>query len=574
MTMSSNLTARNVHLTRWLRAIAFAVLVILPASAAERNLTPPAGAEPQAANPSQEILKPEELEALVAPIALYPDTLLALILMASTYPLEVVQAERWVSQNGSLKGDQLKAAVDKQPWEESVRSLAATPSVLTMMSTQLEWTKKLGDTALAQEADLMDAVQRLRSKAYANKKLESNKQQTVTVSNVKPSPSGSSTAQQSQTPSAGATQPTQSQPRPVITIASTQPDTVHVPYYDPGVVYGAWPYPAYPAYYWPPPGYIAAGVVATGLAFGAGYALGRWASGGYWGGAGVNWNNNNLIINNSGNRFQHRPEHRHGVRYNNPGVAQKFGGNRPSGSQSRMDFRGHSGKQVLQPKIGQQPKAVARQQPKGGKGQQAKAGQQPKGGMGQQAKGGMGQQPKGGMGQQVAGGMGQPKGGMGQGGGMGQPKAATRGPSPGASGPRRDSAMNIQPGRSASQHANRGRSSFAQAAGGRPGGFSGGGPRGGRGAGGRRSDVALKHNIGLLGHLDNGLGFYRFEYVGSSIAYVGVMAQEVQLVRPSAVTRGGDGYLRVYYGRLGLPFQTYDQWVASGARIPSLPTRH
>jgi len=107
----------------------------------------------------------------------------------------------------------------------------------------------------------------------------------------------------------------------------------------------------------------------------------------------------------------------------------------------------------------------------------------------------------------------------------------------------------------------------------RAGGGGGGGGRGG-GGGGRRSDVTLKHDITLLGHLDNGLGFYRFSYVGSDKAYVGVMAQEVQTVMPEAVVRGRDGYLRVFYEKLGLEFQTYDRWVASGAQLPTARTRH
>ena len=102
------------------------------------------------------------------------------------------------------------------------------------------------------------------------------------------------------------------------------------------------------------------------------------------------------------------------------------------------------------------------------------------------------------------------------------------------------------------------------------GGFRGGGGRGG----GRRSDIALKHDIVLLGHLDNGLGFYRFSYNGSSETYVGVMAQEVQAVMPQAVQRGRDGYLRVNYDRLGLDFQTYDQWLASGASVPAGTAAH
>ena len=131
----------------------------------------------------------------------------------------------------------------------------------------------------------------------------------------------------------------------------------------------------------------------------------------------------------------------------------------------------------------------------------------------------------------------------------------------------------------------RGGGGFAAGGGGfRGSGFGGGGFRGGGGGGfrgggggfggGRRSDIALKHDIHLLGSLDNGLGFYRFSYNGSDRAYVGVMAQDVQSVMPDAVTRGEDGYLRVYYGRLGLKFQTYDQWIAAGARVPAAARIH
>src|SRR6516162_4404450 len=137
-------------------AAVLAFLVLLPAGVMAQTPPPPAS--------SQEPLKPEELEALVAPIALYPDTLLAEVLMASTYPIEVVQADRWLTANKNLKEDQLKAAADKQPWDGSVKSLVATPSVLTMMSSKLDWTQKLGDAFLAQQTDVMDAIQRLRTK--------------------------------------------------------------------------------------------------------------------------------------------------------------------------------------------------------------------------------------------------------------------------------------------------------------------------------------------------------------------------------------------------------------------------
>jgi hypothetical protein len=111
--------------------------------------------------------------------------------------------------------------------------------------------------------------------------------------------------------------------------------------------------------------------------------------------------------------------------------------------------------------------------------------------------------------------------------------------------------------------------------GGRGGGFGGGRGGGGRGGGGRRSDMRLKHDIVLLGRLDDGLGYYRFVYNGGHTAYVGVMAQQVQTVMPEAVTRGPDGYMRVSYDRLGLPFETYEQWVESGAHLPSVkPAAH
>ncbi|MGB6661216.1 MAG: DUF3300 domain-containing protein, partial [Xanthobacteraceae bacterium] len=303
----------------------------------DQQLPAPQASAPTAA-PAQQLLSAGQLDALVAPIALYPDALLSEILMASSYPLEVIEADRWAQANKNLKGDALKAAVGQQSWDDSVKSLVATPSVLDMMSDKLSWTQQLGDAVLAQQPDVMDAIQRLRAKAQANNKLVSNQQQTVS---------------------------TQSQDgRQVIVIAPTQPDTLYVPYYDPSVVYGQWPYPSYPPYYWPAPGYIAAGVIATGLVFGAGYALGRWASGGnYWGG-GFNWGGNNINANRNininninrgnGNNWVHNPAHRQGVRYSNANVAAKFGGNRNvgGGAQNRIDFRGRAGNQVLNPGAG------------------------------------------------------------------------------------------------------------------------------------------------------------------------------------------------------------------------------
>jgi uncharacterized protein DUF3300 len=289
------------------------------------------------AQTSNTTLKPEQLEQLVAPIALYPDALVAEILMASTYPLEVVEADRWAKQNKGLKGDALKQAADKQTWDDSIKSLTATPDVLDMMSSKLDWTQNLGNAVLAQQPDIMDAIQRLRTKAQANGKLQSTTQQKV------------STATQAN--------------KQVIVIEPAEPNVVYVPYYNPAVVYGAWPYPAYPPYYFAPPGYIAGAAIATGLAFGAGFAVGAWAAGGHYWGGGFNWGNNNININRqvninninvNNNNWRHNPDHRGGVRYNNDKVAKEFGQHRQGGDQ-RMDFRGRDGKQVLNPSNDRRP---------------------------------------------------------------------------------------------------------------------------------------------------------------------------------------------------------------------------
>ena len=151
--------ARGARMIKMIiRALAVASLFLMTPGAMAQT---PGSAAP---GDQSQLLKPEQLDALVSPVALYPDTLLAEVLMASTYPLEVVEAERWVQENKGLKGDQLKAAVDKQSWEDSVKSLTATPEVLDMMSKQINWTRQLGDAVLAQQADVMDAVQRLVTK--------------------------------------------------------------------------------------------------------------------------------------------------------------------------------------------------------------------------------------------------------------------------------------------------------------------------------------------------------------------------------------------------------------------------
>lgn len=514
-----------------LRKLVYAILVLMASSfvtaVAQTNVTPAA---------QDELLKPKELDSLVAPIALYPDALLATVLMASTYPLEVVQADRWVKGNSKLKPDAQKAAVAKEDWDESVKSLVAVPDVLDTMSTQIDWTQKLGDAVLAQQADVMDAVQRLRSRAEANNKLTTTSQQRVVRT---AGPSG----------------------QQVIAIEQTNPDTLYVPYYDPNVVYGDWSDVSYPPYYFGYPSYYGAGWLATGLAFGAGWALGRWATGrNLWGGS-INWSNNinNINVNRprvnplAGNNWRHRPEHRGNVGYNNSNVAQRFGnnGNR-QGVQNRMDFRGNSGKQVLNPggdrrgagntvgsgnRVSTRPSTGA-----GGNRTAARPSTRPSGG------------------RQTAG-----RGNV-------QHNRSARGPSHAA---RQSLASRGGGGGRQVSRGGGGGTRMASAGGGmRMGGggmrAGGGGHRGGggRGGGGRRSDIELKHDIALIGYLDNGLGFYRFSYNGSNRAYVGVIAQEVLQVIPEAVTRGPDGYLRVQYDKLGVPFQSYEQWIRTGARVP------
>ena len=479
------------------RLLLFAAVVFAPIAAMAQSSNSPA---PNTS--TQQRLKAEELDALVAPIALYPDPLLAEVLMASAYPLEVVQAERWLQANKNLKGGRLEAAVDKQSWDASVKSLIATPSVLEMMSDKLDWTQKLGDAIVAQQPDVMDAIQRLRGKAQANNKLTSTKQQTVTVSQV--------------------------QGKQAIAIEPTDPDTVYVPYYNPGVVYGSWPYPDYPPYYWPPPPYLGAGLLATGIAFGAGYALGAW-SGNYWNG-GVNWSGggNNITVNPPGNRPGGRPSHPISGPGNKwqPRVEHRQGVGNRGGRQPQREFRGNRGRQVLKP------------------------GTKPGGG-----RANLGERHRPSQGARVS--------------HRAQTKRSSARPSHRAGGVQHR-------GRAAAPRARGGRTGLGGRGGGgggglraRGGGGRGGGGRGGGGrGGGRRSDLRLKHGIVLLGHLDDGLGFYRFSYNGSNKAYVGVIAQEVQQVMPQAVTRTRDGYLSVYYDKLGLKFESYDRWIRSGGQIP------
>jgi uncharacterized membrane protein YgcG len=275
--------------------------------------------------PGQKPFKPEEIEQIVAPIALYPDPLLAQVFMASTYPLEVVEAARWVAANPQMKGEALEAAMQKQSWDPSVKSLTAFPPVITMMSDKLDWTQKLGDAFLAQQADVMDAVQRLRAKAQAEGTLETNQQQKVVVEPE---------------PGAGGEQTT------IIKIEPADPQVIYVPTYNPTVVYGAWPYPAYPPYYYYPPGYAA---TASLISFGVGMAVGAavWGDCNWgWGHGDVdidvnNYNNFNRT-NISNKKWEHNVDHRKGVQYRDQRTQDRYGKVSRPGVDSREAFRGRA----------------------------------------------------------------------------------------------------------------------------------------------------------------------------------------------------------------------------------------
>jgi hypothetical protein len=278
------------------------VFGLASAPARAQNAATPAQAQ------TEQNLSEGQIEQLVAPIALYPDSLLTQMLMASTYPLEVVEAARWSHDNAAVKGAALQDAMQAQSWDPSVKALTAVPQTLLMMNDKLDWTQQLGDAFLAQQQDVLAAVQKLRAEAQAAGNLQSTPQQVVTLA---PAPTDVAAS---------------GMPRPVV-IEPVNPDVYHVPVYDPAVAYGAWSYPDYPPFYWSPPGFVASNVVS----FAAGVAVGA----AIWGQC--DWWHNNVIINvNRFNVFNHanvtndtwnhNPEHRHGVPYRNASVAARFGG--------------------------------------------------------------------------------------------------------------------------------------------------------------------------------------------------------------------------------------------------------
>ena len=443
----------------------------------------------QGGGPQDQAFKPEELEQIVAPVALYPDPLLAQVFMASTYPLEVVEAARWLQQNEKLQGSQRDEALKQQTWDDSVKSLVAFPQALNMMNDKLDWTQKLGDAFLGQQKDVMDAVQRLRAKAQAEGNLKSTKEQTVSVEQAPAAaPAPAPPAGQPAAPPATSPQTT------VIKIEPANPQVVYVPTYNPTVVYGAWPYPAYPPYYYYPPGYAAATFAAGVISFGVGMAVGSALWGGCnWGHGNVDVNVNrynnftsNVNVQNARNQltarsasaggdqsWSHDPEHRRGTQYRDPSTQQRFGKGDQAGLQAREQFRGRAeeGRREIQRDGADQ----FRQQGLGDRGGQ---GQGQAGGLGDRGGGGdrpgAGPGDRGGQGQRQAGGLGDHGGG-----------GAVAGSGHGASG---GAFTGVGNGAQARDSGSRGRASISQSRGGAGGGFQGGGRAGGggHGGGGRR----------------------------------------------------------------------------------------
>ncbi|HFI5659196.1 MULTISPECIES: DUF3300 domain-containing protein [Klebsiella] len=205
-----------------------------------------------AAQPVTTTYTPAQIDQWVAPIALYPDNLLSQVLMASTYPSNVVQAVEWSQDNPTMKGDAAVQAVANQPWDPSVKSLVAFPSLLALMGENAPWVENLGNAFLAQPQAVMDSVQRLRAIAQQTGTLKSTPQQKVITATRSAAPApATSTATASRSSSSSAV--TSSAPAQVIKIESTNPNVVYVPAYNPSVVYGTWPDTAYPPVYLPPP---------------------------------------------------------------------------------------------------------------------------------------------------------------------------------------------------------------------------------------------------------------------------------------------------------------------------------
>jgi len=265
-----------------------------------------------------------ELDQAMAPVALYPDSLLSQILMAATYPDQVAEAAAWSKANPDAKGDDAVKAVEHKAWDPSVASLVAFPQVLAMMGDKPDWVKQMGDAFLAEPDTVMDTVQTLRKKAKDAGNLSTSSQQTVTED---------TSAQQT-----------------IIKIESADPQVIYVPTYNPTIVYGTWWWPAYPPYYWPPPpGYGFAVGIASGIGFGIGIAITNSIWGGFdWHHHDVNINvnrynninvNRKLDVTQNNVSWKHNSINRQGAPYADRQSQQKYA-QKMAGADERQNFRG------------------------------------------------------------------------------------------------------------------------------------------------------------------------------------------------------------------------------------------
>ncbi len=288
---------------------------------------PPAAAQQEKQAPK---LSADQIDSLVAPIALYPDPLLSQTLVASTYPLELIQAQQWLKKNSSLKGDALTQAVEKQDWDPSVQAMAAFPDLVKRMTEDITWTTNLGNAFLAQQEDVMDSVQRLRLKAKEAGKLATSEQQTVTTKVV--------------------------ETKTIVVIQPVSTQVVYVPTYSPTVIWGPMYYPYPPIYY--PPYYAGAALFTFGVGVAIGASMhGGWGYGCGWGHGGgntvvINNNNtyvknsntkNNVNVNNTTSNWQHNSQHRGGAPYADKSTANKYGGSARGDSMSTRQTQARSG---------------------------------------------------------------------------------------------------------------------------------------------------------------------------------------------------------------------------------------
>lgn len=280
-----------------------------------------------AAQAQEQTFSEAELDQMMAPIALYPDSLLAQILMAATYPADVAEAVLWSKGNPDQDGDAAVDAVQDKSWDPSVMSLVAFPQVLTMMGEQPDWVQSVGDAFLADSETVMDTVQKLRLKAKEEGNLETTEQQKVVVEE----PSSTET---------------------IIVIEPADPQIIYVPTYNPTYIYGAWWWPHYRPWYYYPPGYGFGSAVWRGIGFGIGIGITNALWGGcHWGrGRGrvdinvnrynnININNNRLSGNNKRSNWNHNSNNRRGVPYKDQKSRDQFS-NKRDGANNRQDYRG------------------------------------------------------------------------------------------------------------------------------------------------------------------------------------------------------------------------------------------